>query len=265
MKAYQGITQRLMGLACAAVILAGLSAACAKDNAPADDTNSQPSASSSSSAKKSGGHATLRLPETFIKDKITVQTQTPDNASTDQNPGNKLEKATFGAGCFWCVEAVFQRIKGVEKWTSGYMGGKLKNPTYEAITTGLTGHAEVVQLEFDPEVITFEQLLDVFWRAHDPTTLNRQGADVGTQYRSAVFFHSDKQKEIALASKKATDEQKLWKDPIVTEISPAVTFYPAEGYHQNYFNINPSQGYCQVVIWPKLQKLGLPFKKDGEE
>ncbi len=173
---------------------------------------------------------------------------------------DRLEKATLGAGCFWCVEAVFQRLKGVESVVSGYTGGKVPNPTYREICSGLTGHAEVAQVTFDPAEISFQQLLEIFWRTHDPTTLNRQGADVGTQYRSAIFYHDDSQKETAEASKAKTDASDLWKNPIVTEISPLPQFYVAEDYHQNYYNDNPGQSYCSLVIAPKLAKFFTEFK-----
>lgn len=177
----------------------------------------------------------------------------------DKPMDKKLETATLGAGCYWCIEAVLQRIKGVEKIQSGFMGGKVDNPTYEEVCLGTTGHAEVVQVQFDPEVLPFSKLLEVFWAAHDPTTLNRQGADVGTQYRSAIFYHSEAQKEAAHASK--TKAQAEFDDPIVTEISPAEKFYPAPDYHQNYYNLNKDRNpYCRVVIWPKLKKLGLETK-----
>lgn len=181
-------------------------------------------------------------------------------AKSDKDKEKKLETATFGGGCFWCTEAVFQRVKGVEKVASGYMGGKTKNPTYKDICTGLTGHAEVIQVQFDPTVVSFAELLEVFWKTHDPTTLNQQGADEGTQYRSVVFFHSKAQQEEAELYKKKLDEAKIYPDPIVTEISPASEFYVAEDYHQNYFNDNPNQGYCRVVITPKLEKFEKVFK-----
>ena len=168
------------------------------------------------------------------------------------------ETATFGAGCFWCVEAVFQQLNGVHKVVSGYTGGTTKNPNYREVCTGITGHAEVVQIEFDPDVISFIELLEVFWQTHDPTTLNRQGNDTGTQYRSAIYYHSDTQRNIAEESKAAMDKSDMWDDPIVTEITPADVFYPAEDYHQNYFQLNPSQPYCQFVIHPKIKK----FTKD---
>jgi peptide-methionine (S)-S-oxide reductase len=171
---------------------------------------------------------------------------------------DKLEKATLAAGCFWCVEAVFQDLKGVHKVVSGYSGGSVENPTYQQVCTGNTGHAEAVQITYDPEIISFEDLLYVFWRTHDPTTLNRQGADVGTQYRSAIFYHDQEQKAIAEKSKRETDASGLWPDPIVTEIVPFRNFYPAEDYHQNYFLENPNQPYCRVVIDPKVRK----FKKE---
>ena len=174
---------------------------------------------------------------------------------------HNLETATLGAGCFWCVEAVFQDLKGVQRVVSGYAGGSVTNPTYEQICTGTTGHAEVIQITYDPEVISFDDLLYVFWRTHDPTTLNRQGADVGTQYRSAIFYHNDQQKAIAENSKRQTDESGLWPNPIVTEIVPFTEFYEAEDYHQNFYRQNPNQPYCRMVIDPKMRK----FKKEFQD
>ena len=168
------------------------------------------------------------------------------------------EVATLGAGCFWCVEAVFQELKGVSSVVSGYMGGEIKNPTYKDICTGKTGHAEVAQVTFDPTVITFEEVLEVFWSTHDPTTLNRQGADRGTQYRSAIFYHSDTQKQAAEKSKTEVAPE-LWDDPIVTEITEASVFYEAEDYHQNYYNENQNYGYCVAVINPKMEKFRKRF------
>ena len=168
---------------------------------------------------------------------------------------NNLETATFGAGCFWCVEAVFELLEGVHSVESGYMGGSVENPTYRAVCEGTTGHAEVTQIHFDPDVISFETLLDWLWRSHDPTTLNRQGYDVGTQYRSAIFYHSEAQKAAAEASKAAA--QALFEDAIVTEITAASTYYPAEDYHQDYYRQNGNQPYCARIIRPKLEKLGL--------
>ncbi|MEO0510385.1 MAG: peptide-methionine (S)-S-oxide reductase MsrA [Verrucomicrobiota bacterium] len=166
-----------------------------------------------------------------------------------------LETATFGAGCFWCVEAVFENLEGVKAVESGYMGGHVENPDYREVVTGRTGHAEVTRIYFDPETISYETLLDWLWRSHDPTTLNRQGADVGTQYRSAIFYHSEEQMKIAETSKAAA--QSSFNSPIVTEITEASEFYVAENYHQDYYRINPSAPYCQFVIRPKLKKLDL--------
>jgi peptide-methionine (S)-S-oxide reductase len=171
-------------------------------------------------------------------------------------PPANLETAVFGTGCFWCSQAVFERLDGVWEATCGYMGGTVANPTYEQVCTELTGHAEVTQVKFDPKVVSYEQLLEWFWHMHDPTTLNRQGADTGTSYRSVIFYFSDAQKAAAEKSKAAA--QKNFKDPIVTEITKAATFYKAEDYHQEYFNNNSSQGYCQIIIAPKLDKLKLP-------
>lgn len=165
--------------------------------------------------------------------------------------------ATFGAGCFWCVEAVLERLDGVGNVISGYMGGGGANPTYEDICTGTTGHAEVVQVHFEPDRISYETLLDHFWRLHDPTTLNRQGNDCGTQYRSVIFYHDEVQREAADRSRQAFDESGVFADPVVTEISPARPFYEAEAYHQDYYRQNPHQSYCRFVIAPKLAKLGM--------
>jgi peptide-methionine (S)-S-oxide reductase len=167
----------------------------------------------------------------------------------------RSEVATVGGGCFWCVEAVYERIDGIKSVVSGYAGGTKLNPTYEEVCTGNTGHAEVVQIEFDPEKISYEEILALFWKAHDPTTLNRQGADVGTQYRSIILVHDDRQREIAERSK--AEAAKYFDDPIVTEIKPLESFYRAEEYHQNYYEKNPFAGYCTFVIRPKLQKLDL--------
>ncbi len=176
---------------------------------------------------------------------------------TDPQP--KTETATFGTGCFWCTEAIFQRVKGVVRVESGYSGGHVQNPTYKQVTTGATGHAEVLRIEYDPSVISFQTLLEVFWHTHDPTTLNRQGADVGPQYRSVIFYHNEAQKIAALVSKNKTEEAELWNDPIVTEISPLINYFPAEDYHQNYFNNNPNAGYCSYVIAPKIKKFKEQF------
>lgn len=178
---------------------------------------------------------------------------------TDMNNSGELEMATLGAGCFWCVEAVFQRLEGVQTVVSGYTGGHVENPTYKAVCSGTTGHAEVAQITFDPKIISFEEILEVFWVTHDPTTLNRQGNDVGTQYRSVIYYHHEAQKAIAEASKKAADASGLWPNPIVTEITALGTFYEAEDYHQNYFNENPNQPYCTYVVNPKVQKFKQVF------
>lgn len=172
-----------------------------------------------------------------------------------------LVKATFGAGCFWCVEAVFQRLAGVESVVSGYAGGHTKNPTYRDVCSGTTGHAEVAQITYDPSVVSFTDLLKVFFETHDPTQLNRQGNDVGTQYRSAIFYHDDEQKKISEEFKKQLDASGTWPSPIVTEIVPLKEFYPAEDYHQNYFNDNPNQPYCSFLIKPKLDKFTKTFKE----
>jgi peptide-methionine (S)-S-oxide reductase len=163
--------------------------------------------------------------------------------------------ATLAGGCFWCLEAVFLRLRGVQRVESGYAGGHVDQPTYRAVCSGTTGHAEVVQIDFDPQVITYAELLEVFFAIHDPTTLNRQGADVGTQYRSAIFYHDDAQKQEAERVIRELAGQKIWDDAIVTEVVPLTKFYPAEDYHREYYDRNPEQGYCQVVISPKVSKL----------
>lgn len=168
---------------------------------------------------------------------------------------DSLEMTTLGGGCFWCVEAVYQELQGVQSAVSGYAGGAVENPTYCQVCNGTTGHAEVVQITFDPKIITFEDILYVFWRTHDPTTLNRQGYDVGTQYRSIIVYHSEQQRAIAEQSKRDTDASGLWPNPIVTEISPFTTFYKAEDYHQNFYRDNPYQPYCLAIIDPKITKL----------
>lgn len=169
------------------------------------------------------------------------------------------EVATLAGGCFWCVEAVYDALKGVEDVVSGYMGGQTSEPSYEAVCTGSTGHAEVVQIKFDPAVISYEDVLNIFFTIHDPTTLNRQGGDIGTQYRSAVFYHTPEQKAQAEATIKALDAEQVWADPIVTEITEASTFWPAEDYHQEYFANHPEQGYCQAVVAPKVAKFRKRF------
>ena len=170
-----------------------------------------------------------------------------------------MEQATFGAGCFWCVEAVFQNLKGVEKVVSGYAGGRNKNPTYKEVCSGLTGHAEVIDITFDPAVISFKELLEIFWKTHDSTTLNRQGADAGTQYRSVIYYHSDEQKQLAEAYKQKLNDGHAFPDPVVTEITAVPEFFAAENYHQNYFNLHGHEPYCQFVARPKVDKVKALF------
>jgi peptide-methionine (S)-S-oxide reductase len=169
------------------------------------------------------------------------------------------EQATLAGGCFWCLEAVYDQLRGVENVDSGYAGGRRPNPTYEQVCTGTTGHAEVVQITYDPAQISFGDLLDVFFTIHDPTTLNRQGGDVGTQYRSAIYYHNDEQKRIAEEKLRDLDVTKTWDDPIVTELKPLTDFYLAEAYHKDYFERNPTQGYCNAVIAPKVSKARKQF------
>jgi peptide-methionine (S)-S-oxide reductase len=189
---------------------------------------------------------------------ITLNTM----SQTDQKGAmGKSEIATFGGGCFWCVEAIFERLKGVETVESGYSGGHVKNPTYSQVSTGETGHAEVVRITFDPSQISYRDLLKVFFETHDPTTLNRQGADVGTQYRSTVFYHNEDQRRIAESVIGELDGAGIWNDPIVTTVEPFQAFYSAEGYHQEYFENNPNQGYCRVVIQPKVEKFEKVFQE----
>jgi peptide-methionine (S)-S-oxide reductase len=194
----------------------------------------------------------------FFISLITLISTVMLNDSEAQEAESNYETAIFGAGCFWCVEAIYQRVNGVVAVESGYAGGHIENPTYNQVVTGKTGHAEVAKVTFDPKVISYQELLEVFWHTHDPTTLNRQGADVGPQYRSAIFFNSLEQKKTAEESLKRTDASDLWNDPIVTEITPLSNYSTAEDYHQNYFNNNPNAGYCSIVIAPKVAK----FKKD---
>lgn len=174
---------------------------------------------------------------------------------------NKEEVATLGGGCFWCIEAVFEELKGVTRVESGYSGGKIDNPTYREVCSGLTGHAEVVRVFFDPGIVSYKEILSVFFSVHDPTTLNRQGADVGTQYRSVIFYHDEKQKQEAEEVIQELEKQKIYQKPVVTEVTPAESFFLAEDAHQNYFENNSNQPYCQVVINPKLKK----FREQFEE
>jgi len=182
-----------------------------------------------------------------------------NKTSFNKQDSIKMEIATFGGGCFWCTEAVFQRLNGVEKVVSGYAGGHVNNPTYKEICTGTTGHAEVIQITYNPEVISYLELLQVFFETHDPTTLNRQGNDVGTQYRSVIYFHSSEQEEIARKVKNDLNSENVFEKPVVTEISAIYNYYPAEDYHQEYYNNNSNQGYCTFVIAPKIEKLKKVF------
>lgn len=209
---------------------------------------------------------TVGTPST-VQEKTQTQTQDLNNQNTQGKEAGQqaaakekmMEVATFGGGCFWCTEAVFLELKGVASVKPGYMGGNTKNPTYKDICTGTTNHAEVIQITFDPSVVSFDTLIQVFWKTHDPTTLNRQGADVGTQYRSVVFYHNETQNQKASDYKKKLNDAKAYPNPVVTEISPASTFYIAEDYHQNFFAKNPNQGYCRRLIPPKLEKLKQVF------
>ena len=194
------------------------------------------------------------LANAYSADENEAKDETPTSATT-------LETATFGSGCFWCTEAVFEQLKGVHSAVSGFSGGQLENPTYKQVLTGQTGHAEVVHVTFDPKVIPYKDLLEVFWKTHDPTTLNRQGPDVGTQYRSVVFYHTDEQKELATFYKKRINESTMFRTPVVTEISPFEAFYPAEGYHQEYYERNGRQRYCYNYIRPKINKFKKIFKE----
>ena len=179
---------------------------------------------------------------------------TVEGFTQSEMTNNQLEQATFGAGCFWCTEAVFTRVNGVTKAISGYSGGVEKNPTYEMISTGSTRYAEVTQVTYDPEIVSYLTLLKIFWETHDPTTLNRQGADVGPQYRSVIFYHNEEQRKLAEEYKQKLDKSKIWDDKIVTEIAPYTNFYEAEDYHQDFYENNPNYGYCRVVITPKIEK-----------
>ena len=213
-----------------------------------------------------GGLILLTLSFTGIKSMSVEQTgrsaereksaaTTLNSPSAPDAPGGKPEQATFGMGCFWCSEAVFDRLKGVEKVTSGYSGGHVKNPTYEQVSAGQTGHAESVQITFDPAQISFAQLLEVFFKTHDPTTLDRQGNDVGTQYRSVIFYHNDEQRKLAEEYKHKLNAAKAFHGPIVTEITAFQEFFPAEDYHKDYYRLHGHQPYCQMVIRPKIVKL----------
>ncbi len=182
------------------------------------------------------------------------------NGGDMSNSKPNLQVATFGSGCFWCNEAIFERVNGVIEVVSGYSGGTFENPTYKEVTTGTTGHAECTQIKYDPSVIIYDELLEIFWKTHDPTTLNRQGNDIGTQYRSIIFYHNEEQKQKAKYYKRKLEEEKVFLNPIVTEIVEFKKFYPAEDYHQDYYERNPYQGYCTFVITPKVEKFEKIFK-----
>jgi peptide-methionine (S)-S-oxide reductase len=203
---------------------------------------------------------TIVIMALFLVTGCKGNTQKNDKLMDITTNGTNTDTATFAAGCFWCVEAVFQELKGVNSVTSGYTGGKIKNPSYREVCTGMTGHAEACQIVYDPKVISYDELLEAFWGSHDPTTLNRQGADQGTQYRSAIFYHNDQQKQLAEDYKAKLNSEKAFDKPVVTEISPAGAFYKAEDYHQNYFNENGNAPYCTFVIVPKLEKFRKVFK-----
>ncbi len=227
-------------------------------------TNMQkPDGKKTSTQKLSEGKKTSAQKPSEGKKMSTAAQKPSEGKKTMDNkemPKSGLKLATFGAGCFWCVEAVFQRLDGVHKVISGYTGGESENPTYEEVCSGRSGHAEVCQITYDPNKISFSELLEVFWKTHDPTTLNRQGADKGTQYRSAVFYHDDEQKQLTEKYKKELDASGAWDNPIVTEIAAISKFHSAEKYHQNYYNDNPYQGYCAYVIQPKVEKFEKVFK-----
>lgn len=186
------------------------------------------------------------------------------NNNNNEN-NDKTETATLANGCFWCTEAIFKKIKGVKYILPGYTGGTLKNPSYEQVCTGKSGHAESIQIKFDPKIIPFEKILDIFWHTHDPTTLNRQGNDIGTQYRSAIFYHDEKQKEIAEKSKKDLEKENVYKKPIVTEITPFKNFYVAEDYHKDYYENHKDSAYCNFTIDPKLDKLLKKYRNEVKE
>ena len=183
-----------------------------------------------------------------------------EKSEMDSTQDMNLEKATFGGGCFWCTEAIYERVEGVHSVVSGYAGGTVKNPTYKQVCDGTTGHAEVTQITYDPKVVSYDELLEIFFKTHDPTTLNRQGADIGTQYRSVIFYHNDEQKQKAEYYKSELNKSGAWDNPVVTEISPLINFYSAEDYHQDYYANNPNQGYCAFVIGPKVEKFEKVFK-----
>jgi peptide-methionine (S)-S-oxide reductase len=193
--------------------------------------------------------------------KNNIEDANMKNEKMRPNYHSKVEVATLGGGCFWCIEAAFNEIRGVVNVESGYAGGELASPTYEQVCTGTTGHAEVVQITFDPDIISFKEILEIFFTAHDPTTLNRQGADVGSQYRSVIFYHNEKQRKVAEQVIAELDASKVWDNPIVTQIEPFKNFYKAEEYHRKYFSRHPEAAYCKVVITPKITKLRKKYRE----
>ena len=197
---------------------------------------------------------------TFLSCNLSADTKENINSILNTKSVEKLEYATFGNGCFWCTEAIFEQLKGVIKVEAGYAGGKVKNPTYKDVCTGNTGHAEVIHITFDSKIISFRELLDVFFNTHDPTTLNRQGADVGTQYRSAIFYHNETQKKVANKMIEELEKEKVFDDKISTEVTKINNYYLAENYHQDYYNNNKNEGYCRMVINPKLEKFTKKYK-----
>lgn len=198
--------------------------------------------------------------QTSTPNKVIMNIESNSQPINIQSSNQTIDTATFGAGCFWCVEAVFQRLNGVISIKSGYSGGTVKNPSYKEVCNGTTGHAEVCQIVFDKSKISFDELLQVFWKTHDPTTLNQQGNDFGTQYRSVIFYHNKEQKQLAEKYKKQINDEKAYPNPIITEIEPYTNYYEAEGYHQNYYNQNGDQSYCKFVIQPKVEKFEKIFK-----
>ena len=212
---------------------------------------------STRSSQTVSGEQTMKT--RLVADQVETKKRTTEKEDSSMA---QLETITLGAGCFWCIEAVLDRIEGVESVVSGYMGGNVPNPTYQQVCTGLTGHAEVVQVQFDPQKLPLDKLLDIFWQVHDPTTLNRQGFDVGTQYRSAIFYHNEAQRKAAEESKEKWNLTRKFRSKIVTEIVPASDFYKAEDYHQEYFERNPENPYCRANILPKFKKMGLLKRSD---
>lgn len=199
--------------------------------------------------------ATILLPS------VSCDSHQSKNQEEMKTTDKRYQTATLGGGCFWCVEAIYLDIRGVISVTSGYSGGKIKNPTYREVSSGMTSHAEVIQIVFDPEIISYRDIVTIFFHVHDPTTLNRQGADVGTQYRSVIYYHDENQKLVAEEVMKETAASKIWNDPLVTELSPYTAFYKAEDYHQDYYANNPSASYCTYVISPKVEKFRKKFKE----